>query len=321
MKIYDYNNLKKFYACGDLHGEFDSLFYELKNNLLYDKKKFKENKHPLEIEEEKRKKDEQERIEERQILPINTDILDSFFNDSKLNNSLVIFSGDCGFGFNKFQYYVDKLSKINEIITETNTHILFVRGNHDDPSYFSEEKINFSNIKCIPDYSIVKVNDNNILCVGGAISVDRIWRKQQENVINKYSKSKNRKLYWEDECVYLDRNIITFLKNNDITIDGVITHSSPSFAFPSEKTSAIEWFKLDSSLKDDVKRERSILSELYTILIENNHNIKYWVHGHFHLSNFKFKFNTLFIALNCDIKFRNILKLYNDAMDNRENNS
>ena len=270
MKIYDYNNCNLF-VIGDIHGEFKRFFNRIKSETS-NKNEIIEEDNPLIKTELKKQK-----------------IVLNPFKDSKTksiyDNSVIIVAGDCGIGFNKEKYYIDLFEKYNSIFNKTNTFILFVRGNHDDPSYFIEEKINLSNIKTIPDYSIVKTNNNITLCIGGAISVDRIWRKQQEQIINKYKKNYKKKIYWEDEqCVY-NKELIDEIIANNILVDSIISHSSPNFAFPKDKPNMINWFKLDKELKKDTENERKILTDIYNDLSNNGLTIKFWCHGHFHMHN------------------------------------
>lgn len=274
MNIYDYNNYNLF-VIGDIHGEFKRFFNKVKLETSK-KEEVIEEEHPL-VKSEVRKKG----------------IRLSTFKDSNsrptYDNSVIIVAGDCGIGFNKEKYYIDLFSKYNDIFSKTNTVILFIRGNHDDPIYFIDEKINLSNIKTIPDYSIVKTKNNVTLCIGGAISVDRIWRKQQEAIINKYKKDYKKKIYWENEqCVY-NKELIEEIIRNNIQVDSIISHSSPNFAFPNDKPNMINWFKIDKDLKKDTDEERKILTDIYNDLYNNKLNIKFWCHGHFHMYNVDYK--------------------------------
>ena len=283
MKIYDYSNIDKFFVVGDIHGEFKQFFSHIKRiGLVYDENKFKDEIHPLIQEEQEQEKNE---IENN---PLYNDPLTRplFVTKHKVKNklyhdSIICVCGDCGFGFNKSKYYSDILEKVNELFSMTNTHVIFVRGNHDDPSYFDGETINMSNIKAIPDYSVIISKHLSTLCVGGAISVDRTWRKQQEVRLNKFSQSKSKRLFWENEAPFFNENIIEELNSNNIKIDSVVTHTSPSFAYPKEKDTSLGWLKLDPTLKEDIDNERNVMTLLYEQL-KTNFDIKFWTYGHFH---------------------------------------
>ena len=208
-----------------------------------------------------------------------------YIKTKPLNNSLIIVLGDCGIGFNKPKYYEYIFEKENEYLAQNNIHILMIRGNHDDPSYFNEEKIDYSNIKTIQDYSVILTQQGNILCVGGAISSDRTWRKREEERINKYRKNSSfiKKLYWENEAPYLNNEIVNFLQSNNLKVTILATHSSPSFNLSSLSTNHINnWALVDENLVDDIEAERQVLDSLFTLLKDNNHNIEFWYHGHYH---------------------------------------
>ena len=306
MKIYDFSEIHNLHVVGDIHGDFNGFFNKIKRNLNYKKEDFIEDVHPL-VKEENENGDA---TILQQIMPRLTPFYKTKTEFGGFNNSLIIVCGDCGFGFNKPGYYFEILEKANKLFSTTNTHIIFVRGNHDDPSYFTDEKINYSNIICVPDYSVVKTFDHNILCVGGAISVDRIWRKQQEIRLNKYKQSNPKKLFWENEAPILNENILNELKENDIKLDMVVTHTSPSFSQPHFKDTAIGWFKTDPKLKEDLKKERNIMDSLYKLL-RNEHDIKVWSYGHFHIYfEDLIDEKTLFLANGDDLSISNPFLVY-----------
>ena len=71
-------------------------------------------------------------------------------------NTVFIVVGDCGFGFPETKE--DKIRKMlksnfNTFLEKRNLYLLFIRGNHDDPSYFNNSKYRFTNrFILIPDY-------------------------------------------------------------------------------------------------------------------------------------------------------------------------
>lgn len=249
MKLYNFLDYENISVYGDIHGAFKTLFFD-----LLDKKRIS-----------------------RFLKTI---------NKKKTNTkSIFVVAGDCTFGFNKLEYYNTLFKKYNEIFHDLNIHVLFIRGNHDDPSYFAEEKINFSNIKTIPDYSVIQTAKHNTLCVGGGISIDRSWRKEQETLLNRYKTDKTKKIYWENEQIIFDKDKLQELIDNNIMIDSIITHSSPSFAFPKKKEFIDDWIKIDNELKQDIKIERETLTKIYDFLNEHKMPPYIWMHGHFHKSN------------------------------------
>ena len=94
-----------------------------------------------------------------------------------MTDTVIIVAGDCGFGFEKPNYYTTLYNRLAGRLCKANNWLLFVRGNHDDPSYFNEEKANYERFRCVPDYSVINVCGRNILCVGGAVSINRKYRR------------------------------------------------------------------------------------------------------------------------------------------------
>ena len=292
MIVYDYSQIETLMTCGDIHGDYKRFFNEIKTHVKSNKK-IDEEIHPLIKEEEARE-------------PIGLRFADCVMPSLKhklitYENSVIVVAGDCGFGFNKPQYYHDLFHKYNELFAEVNTTVLFVRGNHDDPTYFDGSVINYSHIKAIPDYSVILTKNLTTLCVGGATSVDRFWRKQKEVEINKYKTSTKKKLYWDDEAVVYDEEKLMEILNNGIQINSVITHTAPSFAKPNDKDSALGWFKYDNKLKNDLIKERKCLDDLHDFLLQHEQKLLFWVYGHFHVFNNELIHNekekTMYLAL------------------------
>lgn len=153
------------------------------------------------------------------------------------------------------------------------------------PSYFTNEIINFSNVKTIPDYSIVKVvnekETKNILCIGGATSIDRMSRIENDNYIASFGGS--RKSYWEDEQPVFNEEALDEIKEAGIKINAVVTHTCPSFCYPTTKEGIKSWLIYDKDLSRDLDIERGIMDNIYHRLIkEDKHPIKEWCYGHFH---------------------------------------
>ncbi len=131
----------------------------------------------------------------------------------QLTDTLLIVAEDCGFGFEKKEYYEQIVRRNAKRMNQANNWIVFVRGNHDNPAYFDGAMLNFKRFVAVPDYSILQVCNHTILCVGGAISIDRIYRINEWNR-NKYRVHSNesqendisRNLYWQNEVPVYDPN-------------------------------------------------------------------------------------------------------------------
>lgn len=246
MTIYDYKDYELF-CIGDIHGEFKRLFNVIK---MYSPKQMNGKK---------------------------------VRNEEKGRKIVFIVCGDCGLGFNKHAYYDELFSKFNRELEALDFVLLFVRGNHDDKSYYDGEKINYSRIKAIPDYSVVITSSLTTLCIGGAISFDRTWRIQQEAIINRYKpKDSKKKIFWEDERIVYDEDKLNEIMHNGLKIDSVITHALPSeFTYQSlEKGN--KWFLVDPKLKDDFESEKTEITKIIQFLLSNNCDITIWVNGHIH---------------------------------------
>lgn len=204
----------------------------------------------------------------------------------QMEYAVIFFAGDIGMGFEKFNYYVDEFKRLEKIAKKNNLVFCFIRGNHDDPSYFNGEnadKLNelFTRVCTIADYEIVETMGGNILCVGGGISIDRTSRTPN-------------KTYWFDEQCKYDKEKSQAAR--DISI--VISHSAPTFCQPLTKDAISNWLLQDMALDRDIDIERGNLDSVYADLSTNN-KIKLWCYGHYHFSNEEVIFDTKFKL--CDI--------------------
>lgn len=198
-----------------------------------------------------------------------------------LRDSLVIIAGDCGFGFNKPGYYDDIYQKCSKRLAKANNWIVFVRGNHDNPAYFDGHQVNEERWKAVPDYSVLKACGHTILCVGGAVTMERTWRESSPyhhfHPIDPFQ----RDLYWPDEAPVYDQAKLEAI-SKDHTVDVVITHTAPSFCEPKEKRTLWQWSAEDVTLHRDVKKERKVMDDIHSFLKENGHPLEHWFYGHFH---------------------------------------
>ena len=315
MKTYDFSSIEKIYVVGDVQGEFDTLMSSL--NRGFKEKMSDDDIHPKEAE--RRKKEEERRrlqMEERMrnqgirmgrqiqfpnlAMPQNApkDYYDMNANGSPMySDAIIISAGDNLIGFNSDAYYERIFSKMNEILAKNNTTILFIRGNNDDPSFFREEKINFTNVKTIPDYSVIKTKHGNILCVGGGLSIDRVWRKKQQDRLSSISSDKKKILYWKDEMPIFDDDKMKELSESGIKISGVVSHVAPTFAFPDIADSLDDWCTKDADLARDIENERLVMDKIYDALRSMGNRPSFWYYGHYKLDNREHRANILFRAI------------------------
>lgn len=215
--------------------------------------------------------------------------------------------------------YNDKVfcltTKLSNFLVELNGKVYFT-GNC--PKYFSKRLINRKCFKTIPDYSVIETPLHNILCVGGATSIDREYRKKiQERNALQYSfyhsctmneaMKRCPRTYWEDEKCYFDKETLSQLKINNINIDIVCTHTCPSFVKPYDKIGIKTWIEKDETLANDIDEERNVMDKIYNTLKHDGHKIYKWFYGHYHYHNSEVFGDTTFIMLDmcrynkCDI--------------------
>lgn len=200
-----------------------------------------------------------------------------------MRDTLIIVAGDCGFGFDKFGYYDNTYKQCSKRLTSFNNYVVFIRGNHDNPAYFDGKQANYKRWKALPDYSVLRACDHTILCVGGAISVDRVARTLDRRYVVMPKDPLTPNLYWHKEHPVFDQTKLDSI-SEVYRIDTVITHTAPSFC---ELTShaGLEYFtRYNEGLMDDIKYERRTMDRLHGYLKEHGHPLQFWYYGHFHQS-------------------------------------
>lgn len=226
-------------------------------------------------------------------------------SSNRISHAAVIVAGDCSFGFYRFNYYNDLYKlKLHRKLSDADVQIFMMRGNHDDPEYFNKRLIDYPFFKTVPDYSVLQTASHNILCVGGAISIDRgprISKMQLDKILGKEALP----LYWEDEPILFSEKELDFLSLHNIKIDTVITHSAPSFCPPFQKGLVESFATKDESLLSDIRKERENTERLYTWLANHNHPLRNWFYGHFHDSAIWQQDQTTFTMLNI-MELRNL---------------
>jgi len=221
----------------------------------------------------------------------------------KLEGETFFHVGDFGVGFCRTEHEdVEEMAYLNKILKKFNSHLYVIRGNHDDPNFFIGNH-DYSNLHLVPDYTVVEVNGENVLMVGGAISVDR--KSSKETMMGWAALNLARACYWYDEPFQLNKEKLEGLTD----IDYVITHSCPKFTYPINDTNngidshgpfiqRLVW-EGDDKLKDDLNKEREDITAMYDIL-NNNNTIKKWFYGHFHCHKKETINGIEFILLDCD---------------------
>jgi UDP-2,3-diacylglucosamine pyrophosphatase LpxH len=209
----------------------------------------------------------------------------------QLEDTVCVVAGDCGFGFENKGYYDNMVRRNCKRMDQANNRIVFVRGNHDNPAYFDGKSFNHKWFIAIPDYSIIKVGGHVTLCIGGAVSVDRNYRKsaweKKQKELSRYTHHSDSKeilspnYYWQDEAPVFSESLLSRILAEQ-AIDTVITHTAPSFCELQSKPGIESWSKADSELLDDIQHERYTMDVIYERI--KGHNVTRWCYGHFHQS-------------------------------------
>lgn len=184
-----------------------------------------------------------------------------------IKDTNIIQVGDFGVGI-----YLDKHNVIlNDFLSWRNITLYVCRGNHDDPSYFTQEKWNdFKHLKFVPDYTCLVIDKKKTLFIGGATSIDRTGRTKGIN-------------WWPDEIVNYN---IDKIREHGKGVDLIISHSAPTKFLPSTEGKIVwDWTQRDPSLLNQIRYERQTLQVMADeILLLNKGRRKriHWVYGHFH---------------------------------------
>ena len=294
-KNYDFKNIERIFAIGGMHGNYKEIFNALKPYLNV-KPEDADKPHPKELERMMRKRGRKPdagggfaTLDMPEPHKISLKKSNSPYN-KVIKNSLIVVLGDNGFGTSNEEKTIKYLTDKNKILAYNNVNIVFIRGNNDDPSYFDGEKINFSNIKATPDYSVLETKEKNILCIGGAISADRIWKKEQEKRIGK-------KIYWGNEAPVFDPELIKTAAETCKHIDYILSHSAPSFLSINCEDTIKDWSEKDESLIKDMEDERLCMDNILACLRQNGCKPAYWGFGHFNSELIEKRSNIVFQSL------------------------
>lgn len=185
--------------------------------------------------------------------------------DKNISNCNLVSVGDVGIGFQyKKEYEKIQAENINSAFEERGINFYGIRGNHDDPYFFSgENRICLPNFELLEDYTVLKYKNKKIQFIGGAISIDR-----EARVVGKS--------YWKNEGV-------VFLSEKCEKVDILVTHTAPSFCFPQQFNELVYgWARNDAYLLDDLNEERVILDAIFKLCDPEFH-----FYGHFHTSWFE----------------------------------
>lgn len=175
-------------------------------------------------------------------------------------DAYVMSVGDLGIGFHP-KTDVNTCKTLSQEFCDRNIMFYGIRGNHDNPMYFTgETRIKFSNFELVEDYSVYEYDSKLIQLIGGAVSIDRTSRRTGVSI-------------WENEGMQFERDKCK-------KVDVLITHTAPSYCFPQTLNEMVYgWAREDAYLIEDLTEERAVMDEIFKICSPTTH-----FYGHFHTS-------------------------------------
>jgi len=200
------------------------------------------------------------------------DLLQQEIKRFDMRDCTIICVGDLGIGFHA-PHDPHKEHRIhaqqNEWFGRRNIKFYSIRGNHDDPKFFTgETRVVYPNFELLEDYTTLELNGEKFLFIGGAISVDR-----------EATDSRGRKYrvegvsYWKDEVLVLKPELL-------VPCDALITHTAPTWIGPIDKEgirSIVNYDVVDPTLWDECLEERKTIDEIIRVVRPKMHYC-----GHFH---------------------------------------
>jgi predicted phosphodiesterase len=217
----------------------------------------------------------------------NFNLVNQYLKRLDIKDAYIIQVGDFGVGFTTLAKEKRTLEFTHTELVKRNVILYAIRGNHDYKPYFDNDPFGFTNIHLVPDYTVLNLVDKNILCVGGAISVDREFRytrKQKLGIFENHTLGVES--WWPDEKFVLDLDKIKDLR--DINI--MVTHTCPDYCTPDNTFNLGPFVEGiirdtgDAELRTDLLFERNQVTQAFS-LIKINNDIEYAYYGHFHRSD------------------------------------
>lgn len=215
----------------------------------------------------------------------NFSLIHQYVKNYDIKDAHIIQVGDFGVGFALLDKERRALGMFHDLFVKNNVIVWAIRGNHDFKPYFDNDPFGFSNIRLVPDYTVLELEGKKILCVGGAVSVDREWRYTGAQRRGEFDVVPGQS-WWRDEIFVLEKEKVVDLKGINI----VVTHTCPSYCPPDNTFgfgSFVEGIIRDTGdvgLKTDLNVERQAMNDLFHYLKINGNNIDNHYYGHYHKS-------------------------------------
>lgn len=211
-------------------------------------------------------------------------VINTYINRFDIKDAYIVQVGDFGVGFKSLKKEKILLDSIHIELVKRNIIVYAIRGNHDYKPYFDNDPFGFTNIKLVRDYTVLNLNNKNILCIGGAVSIDRKFRKTKSQRLGNFDVKNGDESWWPDEVLNLEIDKLTNLR--DINI--VVTHTAPDYC-PIDNINGFgpfvnSFIKNDPDLSFDLSNERRLMTIIFqTIKLHND--IEFAYYGHFHRSD------------------------------------
>lgn len=176
--------------------------------------------------------------------------------------------GDFGLGFESPAYDHKVLTRMNDHLTGKESMLYVIRGNHDNPSFWTDEgRMEFTNIKFVKDNTVLELDGKRCLFAGGAPSVDRRVRTKGVS-------------FWENECYKYS----PFDADVDLVFTHEVYHGASNFT---TNNHVVKHFaKDDPTLMDYLLDNQKEMEKFYLRLKEANEGkMLKWYHGHYHVSD------------------------------------
>ena len=213
----------------------------------------------------------------------NFNLLEHYVRLYDIKDAHIVQVGDFGVGFSTFERELEILKNINKTLETNNVFVWAIRGNHDDPEYFENDPFNLTNIKLVKDYSVLEIANRRILCIGGAVSVDRMVSKTQAQLDGDNTRIIGQRWILGEEFKY-DDSLLVDLRG----IDTIVTHTVPDYCTPDNSMGFgpfVDHFIMeDPELKLDLLEERRNMTLAFQTVKMHN-DIVLHLYGHFHRSD------------------------------------
>ena len=219
----------------------------------------------------------------------NFGLIGQYIDHYGLKDAHIIQVGDFGVGFNTIAKEKRMLEMFHTKLVKHNVIVWAIRGNHDFKPHFDNDPFGFTNIRLVKDYTVLNLEGKNILCMGGAVSVDRKWRqttKQRNGIFENNDVPTGIESWWPHEVFVYDEEKVKDLR--DINI--IVTHTAPTYCTPDNTfgfgpfVDGVVRDTGDTELKTDLHVERKMLTDIFQIIKMNN-DITNHYYGHFHRSD------------------------------------